>query len=284
MAHIAALEGGLLDSAAPEVSIIKVTNTTSTTLSFDALVNVTNPTLYSAHIPFISVHIENNGTTIGEVHAKKLDIRQGRNTNLAVSANWNPEMGGKEGRQRGRDVISQYLSGFNTSFTVRTHRGTIPTLPFLGEALAQLNITLPAPRIACSDGAGNDKENNSERPCFIRDATFHLLSSTATFTLVSPLRDTTIFIDNVDATALYNHSEPLGRIRYYLPFAAPPGASTTPKLPVEWSFDSIGYGKLRDALGGRMKVDAKADVGVRIGQWTERVWYIGKGIGASVRL
>lgn len=252
--------------------------------------NITNPTPYTARIPFISIHVESNGTTIGEAQAENIDIKTGLNTNLAVSATWDPSIGGERGIIRGRDLLSEYISGYNTSVTIRAHRGSIPALPFLGEALARLNLTLPAPRLRLP-GDGNDDndddnhdDNDIKQPHFIRDATFHVLSSTATFTLVSPLTHNTIFIDSVNATALYNHTEEIGRIEYDLPFAARPGLSTTPKLPVDWSMDSVGYGKLREALGGRMKLDARAVVGVRLGEWRERVWYVGKGIGAGVRL
>lgn len=88
----------------------------------------------------------------------------------------------------------------------------------------------------------------------------------------------------MNATALYNHTEPVGHIQYDLPFAAPPGISVTPKLPVDWSLDSVGYEKVRQALGGRLKLDAHAIVGVRLGSWTETVWYVGRGIGASIRI
>lgn len=240
---------------------------------------MTNPTPYSAHIPFISIHIQSNGTTIGEARAENLDIRAGNNTNLAVSATWNPLMSGERGAQRGRDLLSEYLSGYNTTVTIRTHRGTIPSQPLIGEALSRLNLTLPTPRLRLPS------QNEDEQARFIRDANFHVLSSTATFTLVSPLLRNTLYIDAVDATALYNHTEPIGRIKYSgLPFAVPPGASRTPKLPVTWSVDSVGYDKLREALGGRMKLDARAVVAVRLGRWTETVWYVGRGIGAGVRL
>lgn len=276
-----------MHSAAPKVGSVEITDTTPTSVSLRALVNITNPTPYSAYIPFISIHVQNNGTTLGEARAEHLNLTTGNNTNLVVSATWNPSMGGSKGIQRGRNLISEYLSGYNTTVTIRTHRGTIPALPFLGEALSHMNFTLPAPRLRLpGDDSDDDGEGNGEdkQAHFIRDATFHILSSTATFTLVSPLLHNTLFIDSVNATALYNHTEPIGRIEYDLPFAAPPGQSKTPKLPVQWSLDSVGYGKLKEALGGKMKLDARAVVGVRLGRWTERVWYIGRGIGAGVRL
>ncbi|KAK4154135.1 hypothetical protein C8A00DRAFT_14719 [Chaetomidium leptoderma] len=280
----------LMGSAAPKAGSVEITDTTPASISLRASVNITNPTPYSAHVPFISIYIESNGTIIGEALAEDLDIKPGNNTNLAISAIWNPSMGGEKGVQHGRDLLSAYISGYNTTVTIRTHRGTIPSLPHLGEALSRLNFTLPAPQLRLPGGGEGDDDDDDddsdpgETHHFIRDATFHVLSSTATFTLVSPLLRNTVFIDSVNATALYNHTEPIGRIEYALPFAAPPGRSQTPKLPVDWSLDSVGYGKLREALGGRMKLDARAVVGVRLGRWTETVWYVGRGIGAGVRL
>ena len=46
----------------------------------------------------------------------------------------------------------------------------------------------------------------------------------------------------------------------------------------------MGYDAVKKALGGRLKLKAEADVGVRIGEWGERIWYKGKGIGAKIRL
>ena len=136
---------------------------------------------------------------------------------------------------------------------------------------------MPTPKLS-NPGDSNDT------PKFLDDATFHLLSSTADFTIHSPLQSSTIFIENINATALYNHTEPVGKINYDLPFKVPPGTSKSPKLPVDWSFDSVGYEKIREALGGSLKLDAKGTVKVRLGQWTETIWYVGSGIGASVRL
>jgi len=265
-------------SITPKASNIQVIDTTPESVSLSASVNITNPTPYSAHIPFISIHIYSNDTLLGEATAKNLDLTTGNNTGLAVTALWHPSLSGNKGVVQGRNLISQYLSGYNTSITLKTHRGSIPAQPLIGEALSKLNITVAAPRLSLPGEPGEDEETH-----FIRDATFHVFSSTATFTVVSPLEHNTIYIERVNATALYNHTETVGRIVYDLPFAAPPGKTQTPRLPVEWSLDSVGYEKLKEALGGKMKLDAKAVVGVRLGQWTETLWYYGKGIGASVR-
>lgn len=112
----------------------------------------------------------------------------------------------------------------------------------------------------------------------------HLLTSTAVFTLLSPLPRTTIYITSIDATAFYNHTEPVGHIDYDLPFAVTPGASQTPRLPVDWSIGGVGYDAVRSALGGSLKLDAKADIGIRVEDWETSFWFVGGGIGAKVRL
>lgn len=64
----------------------------------------------------------------------------------------------------------------------------------------------------------------------------------------------------------------------------PPGVSTSPRLPVDWTLGGVGYEALRAAVGGRLRLDAVAEVGVGVGAWRQRVWFVGRGIGAGVRL
>lgn len=46
----------------------------------------------------------------------------------------------------------------------------------------------------------------------------------------------------------------------------------------------MGYEAVKQALGGKLRVSARAEVGVRVGAWAERVWFEGSGIGARVRI
>ena len=112
----------------------------------------------------------------------------------------------------------------------------------------------------------------------------HLWSSTADFTLLSPLPNTTLFITSINATAFYEHDQPVGRINYDQPFAVPPGSSVTPRLPVELDLGGAGYEALRKALGGTLKLDAVAEVGVELGDYENIILYKGRAIGAKVRL
>lgn len=112
----------------------------------------------------------------------------------------------------------------------------------------------------------------------------HLITSTATFRLISPLPRTNLYITSIQADAFYNHTIIVGSIDYDLPFVVPPGESITPRLPVAWGIGGVGYDAVRDALGGTLKLDAKANASVKIGDWEEKLWFIGGGIGAQVRL
>ncbi|KAI1388322.1 uncharacterized protein F4822DRAFT_242048 [Hypoxylon trugodes] len=272
------LPKGSMNSINPKVGSLQVLDTTSDSITLQALINMTNPTPYTAHVPYVNVHVINNGSILGSATVENLDVVKGPNTNVLVTAKWNPPMGGDRGRKIGRNLISQYLSGWNTSITVQPHRDSIPGQHIICKALSQFNMTFAAPKL---DLPGDTPE---ERSHFIRDATFHFFTSTATFTLVSPLQHNTLYLDFVNATALFNHTEPVGQIVYDLPFSAPPGKSQTPRLPVSWSIGSVGYDAVKKAIGGKLKLDAYADVDMRLGNWKESLWYRGNGIGASVQL
>ncbi|TQV91477.1 pre-rRNA processing protein [Cordyceps javanica] len=277
------LPGDLISNVLPRVGDIWVRNTTSTAVRVECVVNFTNPTPYSASIPYINLHVISEGNILADVTMQDLLVGQGNVTDVTVSASWDPKgFGGDASREAGRRLISKFLSGKNTSVSIRSHRGSLPSLPDLGEALSRINLTLPTPRLELP---GDDsKHNNDSLPGFIRDAIFHVLTSSATFVLASPLRRNTVHIEYINATAFYNHTEPIARIEHAQSFDVPPGLSETPRLGVQWSRESVGYDRLREALGGSLRLDALAQVTVRLGRWIETLNYEGRGLGAKVRL
>ncbi|MCJ1352070.1 MAG: hypothetical protein MMC33_002054 [Icmadophila ericetorum] len=286
------IAGGNLKGFEPKVGSLRILDTTKSSLFIEAKVNITNPTNYSATVPYINLHLLTNGTLLGEGIAKNVTVRPGPNYDILVRAIWNPlSYNGTEGAAVGRELLSQYISGYNTTITIRTHEGTIPNNPRLGAALSTIHLEVPTPELKVpknpnhpDDSDDDDGQKEKKGPRFIDDATFHFLYSKASFTLLSPLPRSTLYITRVNATALYNHTEPIGKIIYDLPFAVNPGATTSPLLPVEWSLGSVGYEAVKQALHGTLKLDAEAVVGVGVGEWEEEIWYKGQGIEAQVQL
>ncbi|KAJ4506731.1 hypothetical protein HRR83_009549 [Exophiala dermatitidis] len=241
------LSGG--DFQMPEISGMEVVNTSKSALTLQARVNVTNPTDYSVSIPYCNVSLWVNNTRVGYAWLSA-NVVPGPNEIIANAA-W--EVG-----KVGGEWLSQYISGHNTTLTVTSHADTIPGFPD-----PKMNMTVPTPRMF-----GH----------FLKETTMHILSSTATFVLVSPFA---MYINSIAANAYHNGSV-IGTIDWDYPFAIVAGENLTPRLPVDWNSNALGT--IREALGGSLKVDARADVGVRIGEWQEQIWYEGHGLRAKIRL
>ena len=104
--------GGGFSEFRPSIGDLKILDTTTTTLTLAANVNLTNPTPYSAYVPYVNISILTNGTVLGHAIAENITVIPGNNTNIPVRATWNPlEASGVNGSIVGREFISQYISG-----------------------------------------------------------------------------------------------------------------------------------------------------------------------------
>ena len=119
--------------ATPDITDMQVVDSSPETLVLQARVNLTNPTEYSAHVPHVNVSILVNDTRVGYAWTSA-DIVPGNNA-LSMHASW--EVG-----KTGREWLSQFVSGYNTSLTIQTHANSIPSLPDVG-----LELTIPAPHM-----------------------------------------------------------------------------------------------------------------------------------------
>ncbi|KAF2100685.1 hypothetical protein NA57DRAFT_37428 [Rhizodiscina lignyota] len=269
---------------APQIGNLSILQTTPTSLTIRAEVNFTNPTNYSATVPYIDINLLVNDTVLGHGTVRDVTIVPGNNSKVPVIATYDPtSASGEKGRAIGREMISQYLSGFNTTLSLRAHEESIPSQPALGKALSALKLIFAAPRLHTPSDPNTPDDPDASSGKFIRSATMHLFSSTAIFSLASPLLHNTLYVTFLNATAFYK-GDVVGRILNEDMFAVPPGFSETPRLPVAWSLGSVGYDAIRKAVGGQLHLSAMADVGVKLGQWEEGIWFKGKGIGAKVRL
>ena len=107
-----ALSGQGFKNFAPKIGSLRLLDTTPSTVLLAVLVNITNPTNYSATVPFADVQILVNGTLVGHASTEAIEVGPGFNENIPVTAKWDPSgLGGERGATVGRDFISQYISG-----------------------------------------------------------------------------------------------------------------------------------------------------------------------------
>lgn len=168
-----------MGSFQPKVSNLQILDTGATSITLQASVNFSNPTNYTAHVPYINIHIMHNGSIIGEAIARDVNVVSGNNSDIIVEATWDPYgFGGKSGKEIGRELLSQYISGWNTTLTLKAHRESIPSQPGMGMALSRFELVIPTPKLAPQRG-GDDHDSDggdaSGGPRFIEDATvrFH---------------------------------------------------------------------------------------------------------------
>jgi hypothetical protein len=64
----------------------------------------------------------------------------------------------------------------------------------------------------------------------------------------------------------------------------PPGISQPPRLPVDLNLGGIGYSAVKRALGDSLDINAVADVGVLVGNYTDSFVYKGDAISANIRI
>ena len=117
----------------PTISDLKIFDSTPDALTLEAIADIVNPTDYSAHVPYVNVSILVNETRVGYAWAST-DIVPGPNS-MTVYAAW-------EVSKMGREWLSQFITGYNTSITVKTHAGSIPSIPDIG-----LVLEIPTPHL-----------------------------------------------------------------------------------------------------------------------------------------
>ncbi len=109
-----AISGGNLEGFSPKIGALRIIETTKSTLLLEAKINITNPTDYSATIPYVNINLLSNGTRVGQATVRNISIVPGSNNNLMAEALWDPvTSSGRAGLDQGRELLSQYISGMS---------------------------------------------------------------------------------------------------------------------------------------------------------------------------
>ena len=93
----------------PKIGNLRLLDTAKSSIKLAADVNFTNPTDYSATVPYFNIKLLNNGTELGYAYARNITVKPGVNKMIPIEAVWEPV--GKRGAIQGREVLSQYVSG-----------------------------------------------------------------------------------------------------------------------------------------------------------------------------
>lgn len=171
MIDIVIAPGTSIDHLHPRVVSLEIKNTTESSLYVSTQMNFTNPTNYSATIPFMDVLMLYNRTALAHIVARNITIIPGNNTKVPIDFLWSPlDISGVDGKEAGRALISSVASGLNTSVTIKTHEGTFPSLPNVGKGLSAVPIDVPVPRLS-NPGSPDNGDEDDRGPKFIQDST-----------------------------------------------------------------------------------------------------------------
>ena len=93
---------------------MKIRGTSRHSLDIEAIISFTNPTDYSATVPFFDINVLSNGTLLGNATAENISVVPGRNEDLLVFAKWDPKkLSGSIGLDKANELLSQYVSGMS---------------------------------------------------------------------------------------------------------------------------------------------------------------------------
>jgi len=95
-----------------------------------------------------------------------------------------------------------FSTGYNTTLTLRTHEGSVPSQPALGRALQRFEVEIPTPSLGgLQEGDGND--DGKKGPHFIEDATV----SSVLVQKVSTIPENQTLTRRIKDASHYQHSD-----------------------------------------------------------------------------
>lgn len=91
---------------------LDLSNTAESSLLISIYMNFTNPTNYSATVPFLDILMLYNDTAVAHIIARNFSVSSGNNTNKSIEFFWSPsDTSGPHGIEAGRALFSSYASG-----------------------------------------------------------------------------------------------------------------------------------------------------------------------------
>jgi hypothetical protein len=95
-----------------KVGDMAIVDTSPTSITLQMKSNFTNPTNYTATIPYFNINVLVNGTLIGSATVENSTVHPGNNSGTVVTVLWDPYIfGGAKGKAVGAEWLSQFISG-----------------------------------------------------------------------------------------------------------------------------------------------------------------------------
>jgi hypothetical protein len=213
----------------PRLTDLRLHSSTPHSISLAALTAFTNPTPYSANVPYLSIDFLSRGHRLGAVVVQNTSLQTGENEDIGVLGVYDPlnqnhsnrEAGaGEKARNEGRALLGKFISGGGEDLIIgargsrrsfapegspaaRNESSMAAALGRVLEKFGTFEIKIPKGLLKIGTADDDNDDNDDDGLHFIQDATFHLFSSTATFVLLNPLPHDSITITKLNATALY---------------------------------------------------------------------------------
>ena len=101
-----------------KVGDMQIVDTSPTSITLQMKSNFTNPTNYTATIPYFNINVLVNGTLIGSATVENSTVHPGNNSGTVVTVLWDPyNFGGAKGKVVGAEWLSQFISGTPANLT-----------------------------------------------------------------------------------------------------------------------------------------------------------------------
>lgn len=272
----------LLNNVTVLLNSASVVGTSPFTADFALDVSVLNPLETSIRIDtcMMDFDIGVNDTAIGHVGVPPLSVEKSDwlNTTLLLTLNPREKLPSNPtlAFHNLQDLLSRYLSGDPPSVLIQGNSNTFRDSVEYSQLVSGLSLNYTLPYFL----TGIDSERQSG---FILKSTMHIVSSEIEFTVYNPISNAVVHIDIKDAIAAHD-GVILGHIEKNTKLAIPPGVYTTPRIPIVYSKTGVGGKILREALNGRIDVEALARFDCRIDAFQIGLHYKGSGLSADIRL
>lgn len=262
-------ESGIIDSLGIKINGLEyMKSSTDSQLRFFVNAEVNNTLKAGGAIQFISLLVDYNGTTFGNIELAETAIESLHASNVTPIVRFKAI--DDSSRDTINSLISEYISGHEPEIIIKGHDKS-SRVPAIAHIASSLSIPFQIPSFGSEDHSG-----------FILATTFHLLTSQVEVTVYNPISNQFGVLSIKDAKTMYEDID-IAYIERAPLIKIPPGVSTTQKIPVRIATGAAGD-ILRRAINSNITLHTAASFELVIGEFLLDLKYEGEGVDAVIKL